>query len=164
MLKGKKASGFVKPKQRWKPIASRDCANHLLKTNRKPIASLAVHTTSVPDPPDLMLKFQKYCTQDSQSQHGYIKLSENMLCDVNFVWLGPTLTNLKVLTNDKRCWLKVVSFDMSSLKLFTLRFSNKSVRAPSCDVWIHHVANKFPRFSHTPPPLYRYWESTTAFK
>jgi hypothetical protein len=46
MFKGKKASGFVKPKQRLNPIASRDCAHHLLKTNRKPIASLTVHTTS----------------------------------------------------------------------------------------------------------------------
>ncbi len=86
-----------------------------------------------------------------------------MLCDVNFLWLGPTSTNLKVLTNGKRCGLKVLSFDMSRLKLFTLRFSNKSVRAPSCDVWIHHVANKFPRFFHTPPPLYRYWESTSNY-
>jgi hypothetical protein len=46
MFTGKKASGFVKPKQHLKPIASRDCAHHLLKTNRKPIASLTVHTTS----------------------------------------------------------------------------------------------------------------------
>jgi hypothetical protein len=46
MFKGKKASGFVKPKQHKKPIASRDCAHHLLKTNRKPIASLTVHITS----------------------------------------------------------------------------------------------------------------------
>ncbi len=47
MLKGKKASGFVKPKH---PIASRDCAHHFLKTKRKPIASLTVHTTSVLHP------------------------------------------------------------------------------------------------------------------
>jgi hypothetical protein len=50
MFKGKKALGFVKPKQRKKPIASRDCAHHLLKTNRKPIANLTVHTTSGFDP------------------------------------------------------------------------------------------------------------------
>jgi hypothetical protein len=51
MFKGKKASGLVKPKQRKKPIASRDCAHQLLKTNRKPIASLTVHTTSGDSPP-----------------------------------------------------------------------------------------------------------------
>ena len=37
-----------------------------------------------------------------------------------------------MLTNEKRGGLKVVAFDRSSLKLFTLRFSNKSVQAPSC--------------------------------
>jgi hypothetical protein len=38
---------------------------------------------------------------------------------------------LKGLTNEKRSGLKVVSFDGSPFKLFTLRFSNKS--APSCE-------------------------------
>ncbi len=33
---------------------------------------------------------------------------------------------LKVLTNEKRCGLKVVLFDRSRFKLFALRFSNKS--------------------------------------
>jgi hypothetical protein len=36
---------------------------------------------------------------------------------------------LKVLTNEKRGGLKVVVFDRSLFKLFTLRFSNKSVQA-----------------------------------
>ncbi len=40
---------------------------------------------------------------------------------------------LKVLTNEKRGGLKVVSFDRSPFKLFTLRFSNKSMQAPSCE-------------------------------
>jgi hypothetical protein len=39
---------------------------------------------------------------------------------------------LKVLTNDKRGGLKVVAFDKSQFKLFTLRISTKSVQAPSC--------------------------------
>ncbi len=39
---------------------------------------------------------------------------------------------LKVLTNEKRGGLKVVAFDKSPFKLFTLRFSTKSVQAPSC--------------------------------
>jgi hypothetical protein len=36
---------------------------------------------------------------------------------------------LKVLTNEKRGGLKVVAFDTYPFKLFTLRFSNKSVQA-----------------------------------
>jgi hypothetical protein len=41
-------------------------------------------------------------------------------------------TVLKVLSNEKGGGLKVVSFDKSPFKLFTLRFSTKSVQAPSC--------------------------------
>jgi hypothetical protein len=41
-------------------------------------------------------------------------------------------TGLKVLTNENRGGLKVVAFDKSPFKLFTLRFSTKSVQAPSC--------------------------------
>ncbi len=41
-------------------------------------------------------------------------------------------TDLKVLTNEKRGGLKVVAFDKPPFKLFTLRFSTKSVQAPSC--------------------------------
>jgi hypothetical protein len=44
----------------------------------------------------------------------------------------PTIP-LKVLTNEKRNGLKEVSFDMSPFGLFTLRFSNKSEQAPSCE-------------------------------
>jgi hypothetical protein len=40
---------------------------------------------------------------------------------------------LKVLTNEKRGGLKVIAFDGSPLKLFALRFSNKSVQAPSSE-------------------------------
>ncbi len=38
---------------------------------------------------------------------------------------------LKVLTNENRCGLNLISFDRSPFKLFSLRFSNKSVKAPS---------------------------------
>jgi hypothetical protein len=38
---------------------------------------------------------------------------------------------LKVLTNEKRGGLKVVAFDKSPFKLYTLRFSNKFVQAQS---------------------------------
>ncbi len=39
---------------------------------------------------------------------------------------------LKVLANEKRGGLKVVAFDKSPSKLFTLKFSKESVKAPSC--------------------------------
>jgi hypothetical protein len=41
--------------------------------------------------------------------------------------------DLKVLTHEKRGGLKVVAFERSPYKLFTLRFSNKSVQAASCE-------------------------------
>jgi hypothetical protein len=41
--------------------------------------------------------------------------------------------DLKVLSNEKRGNLKVVAFDRFTFKLVTLRFSNKSVQAPSCE-------------------------------
>ncbi len=40
---------------------------------------------------------------------------------------------LKVLTNEKRGGLKVVAFNRSDFKLFTLRFSNKAEQAQSCE-------------------------------
>jgi hypothetical protein len=43
------------------------------------------------------------------------------------------ITALKVLINEKRGGLKVVAFNRSPFKLFTLRFSNKSVQNPSCE-------------------------------
>jgi hypothetical protein len=42
------------------------------------------------------------------------------------------LLYLKVLTNEKRGGLKEVAFDRSPFKVFSLRFSKKSVQAPSC--------------------------------
>ncbi len=39
----------------------------------------------------------------------------------------------KVLTNEKRGGLRVVSFDRSCFKLFSLLFSNKLMQAPSCE-------------------------------
>ncbi len=40
-------------------------------------------------------------------------------------------SSLKLLTNEKRGGLKVVAFDKSPFKLFSLRFSTKYVQAPS---------------------------------
>jgi hypothetical protein len=43
------------------------------------------------------------------------------------------LEMLKVLTNEKRGGLELAAFDRSPFKLFSLKFSNKSVQAPSCE-------------------------------
>jgi hypothetical protein len=52
----------------------------------------------------------------------------------NKVWLdGTRESSLKVLTNEKRGGLKVLTFDRSPFKLFSLRFSAKSVQTPSCE-------------------------------
>ncbi len=43
---------------------------------------------------------------------------------------------LKVLTNEKRGGDEsgsIIAFDRSPFQLFTLRFSNESVQAPSCE-------------------------------
>ncbi len=55
------------------------------------------------------------------------------LCKKTHPRLGHAWAPLKVLTNEKRGGLKVVAFDRSPFKLFTLRFSSKSVQAPSCE-------------------------------
>ena len=44
----------------------------------------------------------------------------------------PFTSSLKVSTNEKRGGLKVVTFDRSPFKVFSLRFSRNSVQAPSC--------------------------------
>ncbi len=43
------------------------------------------------------------------------------------------LKDLKVLTNEKRGGLKVATFGRSPFKLFSLKFSAKSVQALSCE-------------------------------
>jgi hypothetical protein len=43
------------------------------------------------------------------------------------------MNSLKVSTNEKRGGLKVVAFDKSPFKLFSLRFSKKSVQALFCE-------------------------------
>ncbi len=63
-----------------------------------------------------------------------------------------SLTSLKVLSNGKRGGLKVVAFDKSPFKLFTLRFSNKSVQAPSCK-----------RPTTTQPTLFLSFETNNCF-
>ncbi len=40
---------------------------------------------------------------------------------------------LKVLTNEKRGGLRVISFDRSPFKLFSQKFSKESVQAPTCE-------------------------------
>ncbi len=53
---------------------------------------------------------------------------------VTYLWGGGGGDVMfKGLTNETRDGLKVVAFDRSPFKLFTLRFSNKSVQAPSSE-------------------------------
>ncbi len=52
--------------------------------------------------------------------------SKNQSCALSF-------RDLKVLANEKRGGLAVVSFDRSRFKLFSRKFSNKFVLAPSCE-------------------------------
>ncbi len=60
----------------------------------------------------------------------YTQCSQNnIFVQVRYKKLDP----LKVLTNEKKGGLAVVSFDRSGFKLFSLRFSNKSMQAPSCE-------------------------------
>ncbi len=47
--------------------------------------------------------------------------------------ITSVVLDLKVLANEKRGVLAVVSFDWSRFKLFSRKFSNKCVLAPSCE-------------------------------
>ncbi len=47
--------------------------------------------------------------------------------------IQPSLSSLKVLTNEKIGGLRVISFDRSPFKLFSRKFSKESVQAPSCE-------------------------------
>ncbi len=58
----------------------------------------------------------------------------NISCKKVHVLGGCTLKQpLKVLTNENKGGLEVVAFDRSLFNLFTLRFSDKSVQAPSSE-------------------------------
>ncbi len=71
---------------------------------------------------------------ENASQHVYNHNSQRWKVRKQVPQLKNRLiADLKVLTNEKRGGLKVVSFDRSRFKLFTLRFSNKSVQALSCE-------------------------------
>ena len=61
-------------------------------------------------------------------------------------------TMLKVLANEKRGVLAVVSFDRSRFKLFSRKFSNKCVQAPSCE-----------RLKTAPRTLFLSFESNNCF-
>ncbi len=79
----------------------------------------------------------------------YLKIVENVLLfmdEKDRLVLG----GLKVLAlpNKKRGVLKVVAFDMSPFKLFRLRFSTKSVQAPSCERPITTQRNLFLFFAN----------------
>jgi hypothetical protein len=54
-------------------------------------------------------------------------------CGSESIWEAGSGYALKILINEKRCGLKVLAFDRSPFKLFTLRFLNKIVQASSCE-------------------------------
>ncbi len=66
---------------------------------------------------------------------GYSK--RTFLCDLlafHLTYSGPWReTTLKVLANEKWGGLTMLSFDRSPFKLFSPKFSNKLVQAPSCE-------------------------------
>ncbi len=74
-------------------------------------------------------KINKYFAQNSKTS--FAELSSNLI-----LWLNtkprPNSGTKSRESNEKRGGLKVKAFDRSPLKLFTLRFSSKSVQAPSC--------------------------------
>ncbi len=54
--------------------------------------------------------------------------------NITFLDIFPdNCQHLKVMANEKRGVLAVVSFDRSRFKLFSRKFSNKCVLAPSCE-------------------------------
>ncbi len=57
--------------------------------------------------------------------------------------MAPGHRYLKVFANEKRGGLRVVLFDRSSFKLFSLKFSDKMVQAPWSILWEaeNHSAN-----------------------
>ena len=59
--------------------------------------------------------------------------STSLTREIRFSCFLLTKTTLKVLTNEKRGGLNLVSFDWSRFKLFTLKFSKESVQTPSCE-------------------------------
>jgi hypothetical protein len=58
----------------------------------------------------------------------YVDIKKYVQCST--ISLSPVL---KVLPNEKRGGLEVAAFDRSPIKLFSLKFSNKSVQAPSSE-------------------------------
>ncbi len=70
------------------------------------------------------------------SERMVLVTTELLLSKLGFAGRGPScqiLMDLKVLTNEKRGGLPVVSFDRPGYKLFSRWFSNKSMQAPSCE-------------------------------
>jgi hypothetical protein len=51
----------------------------------------------------------------------------------HFTSLYDLISSLKVLTNEKRDGVTMLSFDRSPFKLFSPKFSNKLVQASSCE-------------------------------
>ena len=55
------------------------------------------------------------------------------MCMLYEFFMSFRVLQLKVLTNEKRGGLRVISFDRSPFKLILRKFSEESVQAPSCE-------------------------------
>ncbi len=90
--------------------------------------------------PPRILSFIRRWMRRGKSMIKYSRLMMQVIClDLRQKFQGKVgkwgnlEPHLKVLTNEKRGRLKVVAFDRSPFKLFSLKFSTKSVQTPSCE-------------------------------
>jgi hypothetical protein len=60
-------------------------------------------------------------------------MKENQKVKKLHIATKPLKSSFKGINHDKRGGLKVASFDPSHFKLFTVKFSHKSVQASSCE-------------------------------
>jgi hypothetical protein len=86
------------------------------------LCELLLCTSFESDPGMLYLQGEKVCGLIKVSKFQAQNLKKRMCPQIN-----------KLFKGEKRGGLKVVAFDRSPFKLSMLRFSNKSVQAPSCE-------------------------------
>ncbi len=60
-------------------------------------------------------------------------LASRLSCSNCWIVLTSCMNCSKVVTSKKRGELSMLSFDSSPFKLFSVRFSNNSVQAPTCE-------------------------------
>ncbi len=73
--------------------------------------------------------------RDKRANHGLLltNIKQLQVCTTSVRIFLLVESSLKVLTNEKRGGLRVISFDRSPLKIISRKFSKESVLAPSCE-------------------------------